>query len=321
MYFFSTREQIDQKWGTPNPVTVRDKELGAIRLRAFGTYSYRIKNPKDVLQEDQRHARELYGAGPRGPAALDVMTSLSAFFGQSGIAFLDMASNQVKFSETLRTRCADVLGLWPGARRLFSSRASRSPKSCKGYFDKAAQMRMVGDLGQYARFQAAESLRPAAANPGGRREQGPGWALESRSARRWLRRWEVGDAGPAGRSDGDAREASWADEERDPQRGRVQRKESRAAEKSPMTASPAPPAAGRPFKSRIASSRSVPIARRCSSAATWMSRPSARWRFSRGFEPTPARDRRALSTEGRFTLLGASAEMERWKLERVVRAF
>jgi membrane protease subunit (stomatin/prohibitin family) len=46
VYFFSTRQQIDQKWGTPQPITIRDKDFGAVRLRAFGNYNFRVADPK-----------------------------------------------------------------------------------------------------------------------------------------------------------------------------------------------------------------------------------------------------------------------------------
>ena len=51
VYFFSTRQQIDQKWGTPQPITIRDKDFGAVRLRAFGTYDFRIVEPAKFLKE------------------------------------------------------------------------------------------------------------------------------------------------------------------------------------------------------------------------------------------------------------------------------
>src|SRR6202043_762861 len=46
VYYVSTRLQTNQRWGTPNPITIRDREFGAIRLRAFGIYSYRVADPK-----------------------------------------------------------------------------------------------------------------------------------------------------------------------------------------------------------------------------------------------------------------------------------
>src|SRR6266478_3244751 len=59
VYFFSTRLQIDQRWGTTQPVTIRDKDFGAVRLRAFGNYSYRIVDPK-LSHTEISGTREMY---------------------------------------------------------------------------------------------------------------------------------------------------------------------------------------------------------------------------------------------------------------------
>jgi hypothetical protein len=69
LYFFSTRTQLDQKWGTPNPITIRDKEFGIVRLRAFGIYSYHLSRRQDLLPEDFRYPRRLHARGARRPAA------------------------------------------------------------------------------------------------------------------------------------------------------------------------------------------------------------------------------------------------------------
>jgi hypothetical protein len=69
VYFFSTRQQVDQRWGTPQPITIRDKDFGAVRLRAFGNYSYRIADPKLFHTEDLRHARHLQRGRARRPVA------------------------------------------------------------------------------------------------------------------------------------------------------------------------------------------------------------------------------------------------------------
>ncbi|MGB2882848.1 MAG: SPFH domain-containing protein, partial [Rhodoferax sp.] len=61
VYFFSTRQQIDQKWGTPQPITIRDKDFGAVRVRAFGNYAYRIADPK-LFHTEISGTRDVYPA-------------------------------------------------------------------------------------------------------------------------------------------------------------------------------------------------------------------------------------------------------------------
>jgi membrane protease subunit (stomatin/prohibitin family) len=59
VYFFSTRQQIDQKWGTPQPITIRDADFGAVRLRAFGNYAFRVADPK-LFHTEISGTRETY---------------------------------------------------------------------------------------------------------------------------------------------------------------------------------------------------------------------------------------------------------------------
>ena len=69
VYFFSTRQQIDQRWGTTQPVTIRDKDFGAVRLRAFGNYAYRIVDPRLFYTEISGTREQIHGLRPRRPAA------------------------------------------------------------------------------------------------------------------------------------------------------------------------------------------------------------------------------------------------------------
>ena len=174
VYFFSTREQIDQKWGTPQSITVRDKEMGPIRIRAFGSYSYKIKNPSAFFKKISG-TRDIYNVQDlEGQLRDAILTSLASFFGGSGIAFLDMASNQTTFSETLKKALAPMFAGYGLELATYFVQSISLPDELQAYFDKAAQMRMVGDLGQYAKFQAAESLQTAAANTGGAAGAGVG---------------------------------------------------------------------------------------------------------------------------------------------------
>ena len=98
VYFFSTRLQINQKWGTTTPITIRDKEFGAVRLRAYGIYSYRIADPK-VFYEKVSGTRELYQTSDLdGQLRNTIVARMTDAFGASAIAFLDMAAATLAFS-------------------------------------------------------------------------------------------------------------------------------------------------------------------------------------------------------------------------------
>jgi membrane protease subunit (stomatin/prohibitin family) len=80
--FFSTREQLDLRWGTANPVTIRDKEFGAIRLRAHGSYSYKLKNPKVFFKKVSGTRDKYYAEELNGQIRAIITTSMAAFFRQ-----------------------------------------------------------------------------------------------------------------------------------------------------------------------------------------------------------------------------------------------
>lgn len=167
IYFFSAREQIDQRWGTSTPVTIRDKDFGPIRIRAHGTFSYKVKNPQ-VFYKKLSGTREIYTTEDLGGQLRSaILTNFSTLFGAPSVAFVDMASNQVKFSETIAQAMLMPFNDYGLQLTGFLVQSISLPDTLQEKFDKMAGMRMVGDLKQYAQFQAADSISTAAANEGG----------------------------------------------------------------------------------------------------------------------------------------------------------
>ena len=106
VYFFTTRQQIDQRWGTSQPVTIRDKDFGAVRLRAFGNYSYRIADPK-VFHTEISGTRDTYTVADLDGQLRGLMLQhISDAVASSGVAFLDLAANQVEFASQLQLATA-----------------------------------------------------------------------------------------------------------------------------------------------------------------------------------------------------------------------
>lgn len=99
VYFFNTKQQLARKWGTSQPVTVRDAEFGAVQLRSFGMYSYRISDPAKFFKEVSGVAAQYSGVDLENQLRNIAVTQLAAAFGSSGIPFLDMAANQVLLSQ------------------------------------------------------------------------------------------------------------------------------------------------------------------------------------------------------------------------------
>ncbi|MGD9680674.1 MAG: SPFH domain-containing protein [Candidatus Obscuribacterales bacterium] len=167
VYFFSTREQIDQRWGTQAPVTVRDKEFGPIRLRAFGTYSYKIEEPTTFHQKISG-TRETYSTDDLdGQLRSMVVTAMATKFGKADTAFLDMAANQAEFSKQLKNELDPEFFSYGLNLCSFYVQSITLPDELQEYLDKQSSMNLVGDLNKYAKFQAADSIKDAAQNEGG----------------------------------------------------------------------------------------------------------------------------------------------------------
>jgi membrane protease subunit (stomatin/prohibitin family) len=177
LYFFSTRDQLDQRWGTPNAIIFRDKEVGPIRIRANGTYSYRIKNPK-IFYQKVSGTRDVFTTQDlEGQLRSSILTAFSTYFGATQISFIDMAANQQVFSETLKNIIAPSFIEYGLELQTFLVQSLSLPEELQAHFDKLSSMRMTGNIANYAQFQAADSISIAAKNEGGAAGAGAGMGV------------------------------------------------------------------------------------------------------------------------------------------------
>lgn len=167
VYFFSLREQIDQKWGTPEPITLRDREFGVLRIRANGIYSYKLKDLKTFWTGISGTMATYRTTDIEGQLRSIILTSISSFLAQSNIAFVDMAANQTTFSEKLREAVAPAFTKLGLDLTSFYVQSLSLPEVLQQHLDKVSSMGMIKDMHQYTRFQAADSISAAAENPGG----------------------------------------------------------------------------------------------------------------------------------------------------------
>jgi membrane protease subunit (stomatin/prohibitin family) len=167
VYFFSTRLQLDRKWGTPNPITVRDKDFGAVRMRAFGIYSYRIADPKQ-FHKDVSGTREAYTVSDLdGQLRNNVIAALTNAFGGSGVAFLDMAGNQGLLADTVRKQMEPMFAKMGLALDSLVVENVSLPEEIQKMLDTRIGMNMIGDMQRYTQYQTANAIPIAAANEGG----------------------------------------------------------------------------------------------------------------------------------------------------------
>jgi membrane protease subunit (stomatin/prohibitin family) len=167
VFFFSTRDQVDQRWGTPEPITIRDKEYGALRIRANGVYSYRITDPGAFWTRLSGTVAQYTVADAEGQLRAAILTAMATALGSSEIAFLDMAANQDNFSTRLREAIEPTFAAYGLELTSFYLQSLSLPEEVQDRLDRSSAMNIVGDMKRYTQFEAAESLPEAAANPGG----------------------------------------------------------------------------------------------------------------------------------------------------------
>ena len=158
VYFFSTRQQVDQRWGTTQPVTIRDKDFGAVRLRAFGNYSYRIADAK-LFHTEISGTRDTYTVADLDGQLRGLMLQhLSDAVASSGVAFLDLAANQVEFAKALQDATApsfEKIGL---KLEGVTMQNVSLPEDLQKILDQKIGMGMVGDMGKFMQYQTAQAI-------------------------------------------------------------------------------------------------------------------------------------------------------------------
>jgi membrane protease subunit (stomatin/prohibitin family) len=167
VYYFSTRLQVDQRWGTATPITFRDREFGAIRMRGYGIYAYKIADAK-LFYQKVSGTRDLYTVPDlEGQLRNTIVARMTDSFAQSSVPFLDMAANQAalgqKIAEALKPSFAE-LGL---SLENFVMENISLPDELQKMLDQRISMNMIGDMNRFTQFEVAQSMPIAAANEGG----------------------------------------------------------------------------------------------------------------------------------------------------------
>ncbi|PCD03277.1 hypothetical protein COC42_02395 [Sphingomonas spermidinifaciens] len=165
--FFTQKEQAGLKWGTSQPVTVRDKEFGPLRIRAFGGYSFRIEQPP-VFQAKLMGTLDHVRVGDvETQLRSAIATQLATSLGRSEFGFVDMAADQAAMSERLREMVQPAFTQWGLSCQTFFVESLSLPDEVQKYLDKASSMRVVGDLDRFVKFQSADAIEKAAGADGG----------------------------------------------------------------------------------------------------------------------------------------------------------
>lgn len=167
VYFVNTKQFINQKWGTSNPIMMRDPEFGIIRLRGYGIYSYRVSEPTVFL-------KELFGTNASyDTSSIEeqlkkmILSGLTDLFAESKIAALDLAMHYDELSEQGKEKMQERFAAFGFTITSLYIENLSLPKEVEEAMDKRTSMGVLGNLNQYTQYQAAEALRDAAKNEGG----------------------------------------------------------------------------------------------------------------------------------------------------------
>lgn len=167
VYFVNTKQFTDLKWGTPNPVMMRDADFGMVRLRAFGIYSIRVAEPKSFIKEIAGTSGHFVTEDIEGQLKRTLISGFSDALAESKIAALDLASNYDELSTFTRQKLNEDFKGYGLELIKFVVENISLPQEVEAAMDKRTSMGVIGDAGRYSQFQAADAMRDAAQNPSG----------------------------------------------------------------------------------------------------------------------------------------------------------
>lgn len=174
VYFCSTRQFTNLKWGTPGPVTMRDPEFGAVRVTSYGLYSIRLKDPavfiREIVGTDGNFTTESIEDNLRGKIGMRIKEVLP----DAGIPIVDLESKVVQLGETMKSRIAPAIEALGLELTEVQVQDIGLPEEVERAIDKAGAMRVIGNMQTYTQYETANSINDAANNPGGLAAAGVG---------------------------------------------------------------------------------------------------------------------------------------------------
>src|SRR5918912_2456220 len=167
VYFVNTKQFTDLKWGTPNPIMMRDADFGMVRLRAFGIYTMRVMDPRAFIKEVAGTNARFETEDIEGQLKRTLVSGFTDALGESKIPALDLASNYDELSQFSRNKMNEEFKSYGLELTKFFIENISLPPEVEAAMDKRTSMGVIGDVGLYAQFQAADAMCDGAQNPGG----------------------------------------------------------------------------------------------------------------------------------------------------------
>jgi membrane protease subunit (stomatin/prohibitin family) len=167
VYFVNTKQFTDMKWGTSNPIMLRDADFGIVRLRAFGAYSLRVADPGTFIKEIAGTNAHFQTEDIDGQLKRAIVSEFSDAIGEMKIPALDLAAQYKELGDAIRGKINQDFSSYGLEVTKFYIENISLPPEVEAAMDKRASMGALGDAQRYMQFQAADALRDAAQNEGG----------------------------------------------------------------------------------------------------------------------------------------------------------
>ena len=165
VYFINTKQFLDRKWGTANPVMMRDAEFGMIRIRAFGVYAFKVSDPVTFLREVFGTKKVTTAEDIEGQIKRTLVSGLSDAIAESKIPALDLAANYDELSNYAMQAMNPKIAPLGVTLTSFVIENISLPEEVEKSMDKRTSMGVLGDMNRYTQYQAAEAMREAASTP------------------------------------------------------------------------------------------------------------------------------------------------------------
>ncbi len=177
VYFVNTKNFTDNKWGTKNPIMLRDAEFGPIRLRAFGTYAIKVIDAGKFIKEIAGTQAHFTTEEVTEQLRNLIVTRFTDAVAESKIPVLDLAANYDELSKFISGKINPEFGEYGLEVTKFLVENISLPPEVETALDKRSSMGILGNLNQYAQFQAANAMEAAAKNPGSDAASGMGMGM------------------------------------------------------------------------------------------------------------------------------------------------
>ncbi len=177
VYFLSTKTFTNLKWGTPNPIILRDPEFKQVRIKAHGTYFVKISDPIKFIKQYAGTNKQIKIQALENSLREIVVQHFSEAIAEAGVSVIDMAANYSEIGAKMVPILQKEFDPFGIELVKFQIASTTLPKEVLEFYDKMTNMNMVDDLNKFQQFQQANAIEKAAENPGGGAGEGIGMGM------------------------------------------------------------------------------------------------------------------------------------------------